>query len=47
VLVLQKQLQTAFNSSCHFHLISSVKADFHCCVFHAYVYARKTLNPNK
>jgi hypothetical protein len=23
----------------------SLKADFHCCVFHTYVYARKTLNP--
>ena len=23
------------------------KADFHCCVFHTYVYARKTLNPFK
>jgi hypothetical protein len=24
-----------------------VKADFHFCVFHTYVYARKTLNPFK
>ena len=24
-----------------------LKANFHCCVFHTYVYARKTLNPFK